>query len=38
MDQYFERMKIIMGNPELPVRIRFKLRDVLELRQAGVSS
>ena len=37
MDQYFERMKVLMANTELPLRIRFKLQDVIELREAGVS-
>lgn len=32
MDQYFSRMKVLADNPELPRRIRFMLRDVIELR------
>ncbi|XP_023238613.1 eukaryotic translation initiation factor 4 gamma 2-like [Centruroides sculpturatus] len=33
MDQYFDRMKTLANNNELPSRIRFMLQDVLELRQ-----
>lgn len=36
MHQYFERMKVLMDNPELPSRIRFMLQDVLELREKKV--
>lgn len=32
MNQYFDRMKQLAGNQELPSRIRFMLQDVLELR------
>ncbi|KAL1438098.1 hypothetical protein MTO96_048191 [Rhipicephalus appendiculatus] len=32
MDQYFERMRTLSQSPELPARIRFLLRDVIELR------
>lgn len=32
MDQYFERMRTLAQTPELPARIRFLLRDVVELR------
>lgn len=32
MDQYFERMRTLAQAPELPARIRFLLRDVVELR------
>ncbi|KAK8758366.1 hypothetical protein V5799_004001 [Amblyomma americanum] len=32
MDQYFERMRVLAQSPELPARIRFLLRDVIELR------
>ncbi|XP_026283056.1 eukaryotic translation initiation factor 4 gamma 2 isoform X1 [Frankliniella occidentalis] len=32
MDQYFTRMKVLAENSELPRRIRFMLRDVIELR------
>lgn len=32
MDQYFERMRTLAQSPELPARIRFLLRDVVELR------
>lgn len=33
MNQYFERMSMLAENQELPLRIRFMLRDVIELRQ-----
>lgn len=33
MDQYFERMALLAENPELPPRIRFMLKDVIELRR-----
>ncbi|PSN51862.1 Eukaryotic translation initiation factor 4 gamma 2 [Blattella germanica] len=33
MDQYFERMGTLSENQELPLRIRFMLRDVIELRR-----
>jgi len=32
MEQYFNRMQILAKNEELPSRIRFMLRDVIELR------
>lgn len=32
MDQYFTRMEAVAQNPELAPRIRFMLRDVIELR------
>ncbi|XP_075213295.1 N-acetyltransferase 1 isoform X2 [Lycorma delicatula] len=32
MDQYFNRMNVLAKNIELPLRIRFMLRDVIELR------
>lgn len=32
MDQYFERMRTLAQSPELPARIRFLLRDIVELR------
>jgi len=32
MDQYFDRMKTLADNPELPMRIRFMLQDVIDLR------
>uniref|UniRef100_UPI00358EC28C eukaryotic translation initiation factor 4 gamma 2 n=1 Tax=Myxine glutinosa TaxID=7769 RepID=UPI00358EC28C len=32
MDQYFERMRALMVNKELPSRIRFLLQDTVELR------
>ncbi|KAF2883918.1 hypothetical protein ILUMI_22258 [Ignelater luminosus] len=33
MDQYFERMAILAENTDLPPRIRFMLKDVIELRR-----
>jgi translation initiation factor 4G len=33
MNQYFERMSLLAENQELPLRIRFMLRDVIELRR-----
>uniref|UniRef100_A0A8C4QUU4 Eukaryotic translation initiation factor 4 gamma 2 n=1 Tax=Eptatretus burgeri TaxID=7764 RepID=A0A8C4QUU4_EPTBU len=33
MDQYFERMRALMINKELPSRIRFLLQDTVELRE-----
>lgn len=33
MDQYFDRMKTLASNQELPSRIRFMLQDLLELRE-----
>lgn len=33
MNQYFERMTQLADNGELPARIRFMLKDVIELRQ-----
>ncbi|KAK6630223.1 hypothetical protein RUM43_015016 [Polyplax serrata] len=35
MDQYFVRMKILAENQEFPKRIRFMLKDVIELRKGG---
>ncbi|KAJ8675267.1 hypothetical protein QAD02_011053 [Eretmocerus hayati] len=32
MEQYFKRMNVLAKNAELPLRIRFMLRDVIELR------
>jgi translation initiation factor 4G len=36
MDQYFERMKSLAANPDLPSRIRFMLQDTIELRDSQV--
>jgi translation initiation factor 4G len=33
MDQYFDRMAMLAENQELPLRIRFMLRDSIELRR-----
>ncbi|XP_031783200.1 eukaryotic translation initiation factor 4 gamma 2 isoform X2 [Nasonia vitripennis] len=33
MEQYFNRMNSLAKSPELPLRIRFMLRDVIELRR-----
>ncbi|KPP59314.1 eukaryotic translation initiation factor 4 gamma 2-like [Scleropages formosus] len=35
MDQYFGRMRSLMGNKDLPARIRFLLQDTVELRENG---
>lgn len=35
MDQYFNRMKLLAENQEFPIRIRFMLKDVIELRRDG---
>lgn len=35
MGQYFERMKVLAENMDLPPRIRFMLKDVIELRNDG---
>ena len=35
MEQYFERMSRLAKSGELPLRIRFMLRDVIELRADG---
>lgn len=35
MNQYFERMKMLTENPELQPRIRFMLKDVIDLRHDG---
>ncbi|KRT81371.1 hypothetical protein AMK59_5561 [Oryctes borbonicus] len=35
MDQYFERMALLADNTDLAPRIRFMLKDVIDLRQDG---
>lgn len=35
MEQYFKRMSCLAKSGELPLRIRFMLRDVIELRRDG---
>ncbi|XP_048511853.1 eukaryotic translation initiation factor 4 gamma 2 isoform X1 [Athalia rosae] len=35
MKQYFKRMSVLAESSELPLRIRFMLRDVIELRRDG---
>ncbi|XP_014208727.1 eukaryotic translation initiation factor 4 gamma 2 isoform X2 [Copidosoma floridanum] len=35
MEQYFKRMNVLAKSSELPLRIRFMLRDVIELRKDG---
>lgn len=35
MNQYFERMKMLAENPDLQPRIRFMLKDVIDLRHDG---
>jgi len=32
MDQYFERIRALIANPEIPSRIKFLLQDVIEMR------
>merc|ERR1712241_907057 len=32
MDQYFDRIKALIANPDMPTRIRFLLQDVMEMR------
>jgi len=32
MDQYFDRIRAIINNPEMPTRIKFLLQDVIEMR------
>ncbi|XP_066592821.1 eukaryotic translation initiation factor 4 gamma 2 isoform X1 [Prorops nasuta] len=35
MDQYFDRMSFLTESRDLPLRIKFMLRDVIELRRDG---
>lgn len=35
MNQYFDRMKLLADNPDLQPRIRFMLKDVIDLRHDG---
>lgn len=35
MNQYFERMGILAENQDLQPRIRFMLKDIIDLRQDG---
>lgn len=35
MDQYFERMGTLADNQNLPPRIRFMLKDIIDLRKSG---
>ena len=37
VDQYFERMEVVMHQPGLASRIKFLIQDVLELRANSVS-
>jgi len=32
MDQYFDRIKALIANPDMPTRIKFLLQDVIEMR------
>ena len=32
MDQYFDRIKALIANPDMPTRIKFLLQDVCEMR------
>jgi hypothetical protein len=34
VDRYFDRMGAFSNNPALPIRIRFMLRDIIEMRKA----
>ena len=36
MDQYFERIQQLLGRSDFPVRIRFMIEDVIDLRNAKV--
>ena len=38
MDKYFARISSLSTNKELPVRIRFMLLDVIDLRDNNVSA
>lgn len=38
MDKYFARISSLSTNKELPVRIRFMLLDVTDLRDNSVSA
>jgi len=33
MDQYFDRIRAIINNPEIPTRIKFLLQDIIEMRR-----
>jgi len=33
MDQYFERIRALIANPEIPTRIKFLLQDVIDMRE-----
>ena len=37
MDQYFERIQQLLGRSDFPVRIRFMIEDVIDLRNAKVA-
>ena len=37
MDQYFERIQQLLGRSDFPVRIRFMIEDVIDLRNAKVT-
>lgn len=37
MDQYFERIQQLLGRSDFPVRIRFMIEDVIDLRNAKVN-
>lgn len=37
MDQYFERIQQLLSRSDFPVRIRFMIEDVIDLRSAKVA-
>ena len=36
MDQYFERIQQLLSRSDFPVRIKFMIEDVIDLRNAKV--
>lgn len=34
LDQFFDRMEVVCKTPGLPIRIKFMLRDIIELRKS----
>ena len=37
MDQYFERIQQLLSRSDFPVRIRFMIEDVIDLRNSKVT-
>ena len=37
MDQYFERIQQLLSRSDFPVRIRFMIEDVIDLRNSKVA-